>query len=158
MLHIRPGKRPLKTESARRDLPIHPELVRLGFLKFVAERKKNAKAGAMLFAGEKAYAREQWGRGLSDWFARRLRASGLTGRKLTFHSLRHDFRDALREAEIERSLADYIMGHAQQGQGAIYGAGRPSLNRLQGAMGKVCYQGFSLPTSLSTPKPASSNS
>jgi integrase len=144
VIHIRAGVRPLKTASARRDLPLHPELVRLGFLEFVKERKRKAAADGVLFAGEKAYARQQWGRALGNWFTRRVRSLGLKGRKLTFHSLRHDFRDALREAEVERSLADYIMGHAQQGVGAIYGAGRPSLARLNEAMAKVRFEGVRL--------------
>jgi integrase len=151
MLHIRPGKRPLKTESSRRDLPIHPELIRLGFLRFVEERNKATKGAGMLFAGEKAYARGQWGRGLGDWFVRHLRSLGLTGRKLTFHSFRHDFRDALREAEIDPALADYLMGHAQHGMGAIYGAGRPSVARLRRALEGVVYTGLRLPAAHEEP-------
>jgi len=145
MLYIRAGTRPLKTASAKRDLPLHAALIRLGFPAFVAERRKHAKQGELLFAGERAYARDQWGRGLGDWFVRKVRALDLKGRKLTFHSLRHDFRDALREAEIERSLADYLMGHAQEGVGAAYGAARPSLARLKEAIGKVRYEGLGLP-------------
>jgi integrase len=139
MLLIRTGERPLKTASARRDIPLHPELVRLGFLVFVDERRQRAASGELLFAGEKAYARDQWGRALGDWFGRHVRSLGLEGRKLTMHSLRHDFRDALREAEVEVSLADYLMGHAQQGMGALYGAGRPSLARLRAAIEAVRY-------------------
>jgi integrase len=144
MIYVRAGARPLKTASARRDIPLHPALVRLGFLRFVADRRKVAKPGELLFAGERAYARGQWGRALGDWFVKNVRALGLEGRKLGMHSLRHDFRDALREAEIEGSLADYLMGHAQQGVGAIYG-GRPSLGRLTSAIEAVRYPGLKLP-------------
>lgn len=139
LLLIRAGQRQLKTASARRDIPIHPELIRLGFLKFVEERQNQAKAGELLFSGEAAYARQQWGRGLGDWFRRNVRSLGLEGRKLTFHSLRHDFRDALREAEVEGALADYLMGHAQEGMGAQYGSSRPSLARLSRAVCAVRY-------------------
>ena len=59
---------------------------------------------------------------------------GLDRRKLTFHALRHDYRDALRKTEIEASLSDYLMGHAQEGVGARSGAGRPSLARLRAAI------------------------
>lgn len=141
MLLIRAGQRQLKTASARRDIPLHPELLRLGFMDFVKERREAAEAGELLFAGQGAYARQQWGRGLGDWFTRKVRALKLEGRKLTFHSLRHDFRDALREAEVEGALADYLMGHAQEGMGAHYGSGRPSLSRLTGAVAKVRYPG-----------------
>ena len=144
MLLLRAGQRTLKTASARRDIPVHPELLRLGFMDFVKERRKAAKPNDLLFAGEAAYARQQWGRGLGDWFTRKVRSLKLEGRKLTFHSLRHDFRDALREAEVERGLADYLMGHAQEGMGAQYGSGRPSLARLSAAAAKVSYGGLKL--------------
>jgi len=145
MLLIRSGKRQLKTEAARRDIPLHPKLVRLGFLDFVEQRRASAEADAMLFEGEKAFARDQWGRKLGEWFSKHVKALDLEGRKLTFHALRHDFRDALREAEVEAALADYLMGHAQVGVGAIYGAGRPSLARLQGAIRAVRYEKLKLP-------------
>ena len=32
ILHIRAGQRQLKTRSARRDIPMHPALIRLGFM------------------------------------------------------------------------------------------------------------------------------
>lgn len=139
LLFIRSGTRTLKTKAARRDIPVHSELVRLRFLDFVKQRRAAAKPNDMLFLGEKATARDQWGRSLGWWFAKHVRSLNLEGRKLTFHALRHDFREALREAEVEPALADYIMGHAQPGVGAIYGASRPSLTRLKAAIEKVRY-------------------
>ena len=99
----------------------------------------------MLFAGEQALARDQWGRSLGTWFAKHVRGLNLTGRKLTFHSLRHDFKDALREAEVPAELGDYLMGHARPGVGAIYG-NRPSLGRLKDAVKRVQFPGLGLPS------------
>jgi integrase len=73
ILLLRDGKRPLKTKAARRDLPLHPELIRLGFPDFVERRRKEtAGEEELLFSGQKAYARNQWGRGLGEWFGRRV--------------------------------------------------------------------------------------
>lgn len=143
MLFLRDGARPLKTKAARRDVPLHPTLVRLGFLGFVKERREKAGGDELLFAGQKAYARQQWGRGLGEWFGRRVKALGLEGRKLGMHSLRHDFRDALREAEVPEDVAHYLMGHAQDGMGAVYG-GRPTLARLKAAIARVAYPDLAL--------------
>jgi integrase len=143
MLLLRDGKRPLKTMAARRDMPVHPALVRLGFLEFVKERRKEAKGDELLFPGQKAYAREQWGRGLGEWFGKRVKALGIEGRKLGMHSLRHDFRDALREADVPEDVAHYLMGHAQEGMAAVYG-GRPTLARLKAAMAKIAYPALRL--------------
>jgi integrase len=139
VLLIRDGTRPLKTKAARRDIPLHPELVRMGFPRFVEQRRKAAKPGDLLFNGEEANGAGKWGVALGRWFIREVQARELEGRKLTFHALRHDFRDALREAEVEPALADYIMGHSQAGVGAIYGAGKPSLARLRAAIERVRY-------------------
>jgi integrase len=57
------------------------------------------------------------------------------------HSLRHDFRDALREADVPEDVAHYLMGHAQEGMAAVYG-GRPTLARLKAAMAKIAYSGL----------------
>jgi integrase len=144
MVLLRDGKRPLKTKNSRRDMPVHPELVRLGFLEFVKERREGAAGEELLFAGQKAYARDQWGRGLGEWFGKRVKALEIEGRKLGMHSLRHDFRDALREAEVAEDVAHYLTGHAQTGMGAVYG-GRPTLARLKAAMERIAYAGLSLP-------------
>lgn len=143
MLFLRDGKRPLKTKAARREMPVHPTLVELGFLEFVKARREDAGGDELLFVGQKAYARQQWGRGLGEWFVKQVRALGLQGRKLGMHSLRHDFRDALREADVPEEVAHYLMGHAQEGMGGIYG-GRPTLARLKAAIAKVAYTGVNL--------------
>ena len=145
MLFIRSGARQLKTEASTRDLPVHPELLRLGFLEYAKARRKSAAPEAMLFEGEKAFARDQWGRPLGEWFAKRVTALGIGGNKRTFHALRHDHKAALREAEIGGELADYLMGHSHPGMGARYG-GRQSLVKLQGAVRKVQFEGLKLPS------------
>ena len=145
MIYIRAGERGLKGRGSRRDLPMHPELVRLGFAQYATERRKQAGADAMLFAAERPNARGQWGRQLGQWFASTVRGLGLEGRKLTIHALRHDFRDALREAGIDEAMAEYLFGHARKGLAAVYGGERPySLARLAEAIGKVRYPGVSL--------------
>jgi integrase len=145
MIYIRAGERGLKGRGSRRDLPMHPQLVRLGFADYATTRLKVAGADAMLFAGERPNARGQWGRQLGQWFAGRVRELGLKGRKLTLHALRHDFRDALREAGIDEQLAEYLFGHARKGLAAIYGGDRPySVTRLAEAIGKVRYEGLQL--------------
>jgi integrase len=146
MLYIRAGERGLKGRGSRRDLPIHPELILLGFADYATGRRKAAEPDAMLFVGERPNARGQWGRRLGQWFVGRVKELGLEGRKLTLHALRHDFRDALREAGIDEQLAQYLFGHAQKGLNAIYGGQRPySVAKLAEAIGRVRYEGVSPP-------------
>lgn len=117
-LTVREGK----TSNARRTLPIHPELVRLGFLGMVSARRK-AKA-VQLWEGEGADSRGRWGRRLSNGFKAVLVERGIKSPKLTFHSLRHDFQDSLRAADLHGGqLGAYLAGRSQGGVEASYGSG-----------------------------------
>ena len=101
---------------------MHPELVRLGFLDMVVARRK-AK-GVQLWEGERADSRGRWGRRLSAGFNAVLVERGIKAPKLTFHSLRHDWQDALRAADLHGGqLGAYLAGRSQGGVEASYGSG-----------------------------------
>lgn len=61
------GFKSLKTESSTRIVPIHPELVRLGFLKFV-----NKRASGQLFSALPRTSNGTLGHTISKWFGRLL--------------------------------------------------------------------------------------
>jgi integrase len=103
------GKK-LKTKSSRRVVPIHAQLVRLGFLKFVEDVRKRDGEKAFLFpllavdkgrAGVKAY---------SKWFGRYLRAQGVIDTAKVFHSFRHGFKDALRQGKVSQEISGSCEG------------------------------------------------
>jgi integrase len=142
------GKR-LKTKASRRVVPIHSQLVRLGFLKFVEDVRKRDGEKAFLFplvapdkgrAGVKAW---------SKWFGRYLRAQGVGDTAKVFHSFRHGFKDALRRGEVNQKLHDALRGHAQAstvsgGYGAKEMLARFGVNVLRTAVAKVAYRGLDL--------------
>ena len=136
---IRPGGRKrLKTDNARRMLPIHPELVRMGFVAFVEQRR--ASGATQLFEGEEPDRRGQWGDGLSDWFLRLLQERGVNGRKLGMHSFRHNFQDRLREAKLHgTAIGQELAGRAKGGDtSSDYGSGF-STRSLAEATGSISY-------------------
>ena len=111
----------LKNESAERVVPVHHELVRCGLLTYAQE---------MLDRGEKRlfpdlpignhYRHDA----TSKWFARFLKSAGADRDRTSFHSFRHNFRDALGEAGVAPERIDEIMGWT--GDGAMrhrYGSG-----------------------------------
>ncbi|MEJ6594839.1 site-specific integrase [Parasphingorhabdus sp.] len=96
---VRPGgSKRLKTSNARRTIPVHPELIRMGFVRYVEERR--ASSDEKLFAGQDADARGQWGDAFSDWFTRLLKDREVKGRRLGLHSFRHNWQDRAREAGL----------------------------------------------------------
>ncbi|WP_022683549.1 site-specific integrase [Sphingobium bisphenolivorans] len=139
MILVRKGK----TRNARRMIPVHPCLAEIGFLEFV-ERQRRAKC-SQLFPGQKPNSNGQWGDGLSDWFVRLVEKRGFQGTKLGMHSLRHNFEDALREADLhETKLGQYLTGRSGGGSSSSnYGWGY-STARLTGAMDSISYPGLDL--------------
>jgi integrase len=141
------GRR-LKNASSRRVVPIHPELVRLGFLRFVEEVGQGGGSKARIFPlltpGPKGGLGEAW----SKWFGRYIRALGITNRASVFHSFRHSFKDALRAARVSEDLNDALTGHSGGGVGRAYGAKemvrRFGLPILAEAVAKVSYPGLDL--------------
>jgi hypothetical protein len=108
---------PLKTTGSARTIPIHPELVPLGFLEFV--KAAGARGGAWLFP---AVASDKTANTWTQWFGRFLDRLGLGGAGKGLHSLRHNFIDALRAAGVTEDLNDALTGHSNHSVGRSYGA------------------------------------
>ena len=138
------GKR-LKTRQSARLVPIHPELVKLGFLNFATAQAKARGESAWLFpqvapgtAGEKAW---------SKWFGRYIRAYGVHDTAKVFHSFRHNFIDALRAANVNEEINAALVGHSLGTVHANYGAkelARRFGKRLAEAVVAVTYDGLDL--------------
>lgn len=131
-----------KTESAERRHAMHPELERLGLFALAQSRA----ADGMLFDGEAMDARGIWGDAFGDWFSRHRKALGIGGLGQGLHSLRHQWEDALREADLHQTaVGQYLGGRAAiDPVGGGYGSGY-SAAKLSEAIRKVQYPGLSLP-------------
>ncbi len=139
------GKR-LKNRGSRRIIPVHPELVRLGFVEFV---KKARRDGARLFPQLTPGPRGGLGEAWSKWFGRYIRSLGITNKDRVFHSFRHGFKDALRAARVSEDINDALTGHAggnsvARGYGAKDMVRRFGLPGLADAVSKVTYPGLDL--------------
>jgi integrase len=122
---------------------VHPELIRLGFLEYVRERREQEGPRARMFpliAGKPDIA--SW----SKWFGRYIRQLGID--RAVFHSFRHGFTDALRAAGESRDIRRALTGHSGEGTDEGYGAKamirRYGLPRLAEAVAKVSYPGLDL--------------
>lgn len=86
----------LKSVSSRRIIPVHPELVRMGFLDFVSEKRRAGER--YLFPELRTSDVGKHSSAVSKWYHRSLVSVGIKRPEITFHSFRHSFRDALRRA------------------------------------------------------------
>lgn len=112
----------VKSQAGIRQIPLHPDILALGFGEFVARRQK-LKRSLRLFYQIKLGADGQASTNFSKWFARLLDKQELQDPSLTFHSLRHGVQDALRDAKQPQYIIDRIFGHSSGTTASQYGTG-----------------------------------
>ena len=114
----------LKTAAALRMVPLHPQIIALGFGDFVRNRT-NARRHKRLFWEVPFGADGQASTVFSKVFARLMDKTELTDPMLVFHSFRHNMMDALRNSLVPPQLIAAIMGHdvSAEGEGGGYGDG-----------------------------------
>lgn len=110
----------VKTAGSMRVVPVHPELIRLGFLDYHAGRVKDG--GASLFPGAVRNERGQIMADVSREFGRYMTRIGLKkGRGLSLYSFRHGAADALRRAGFLDQQFGFILGHTEPSTTGKYG-------------------------------------
>lgn len=111
----------VKTEAGIRFVPIHPMLKRIGFLDFVEKRRQSKDK--RLFPEIKPGPRGDLAHGMSKWFGRFLESIDARKSRTAFHSFRHLYRDALREAELPIAAALQLGGWSRGTTDEDYGIG-----------------------------------
>lgn len=137
------AERDLKTPGSERIIPVHPELIRLGLLQRVAKLKK---AGVKrLFADLPGKDQDHVSALLSKRFAYfRKKKADLDVAGICFHSTRHTFRDALREAGVPHDAIQALGGWKPKGVDGNYGEGMQPKTLIKW-MEKVQYEGLAIP-------------
>ncbi|WP_246212537.1 site-specific integrase [Marivivens donghaensis] len=102
----------VKSKAGRRKVPLHSELIRLGFLDFVDSRRN----GTRLFPDYSYSANGGYGRNLGRWCNESfLPKLGIKQPGLVFHSLRHTVVTRLGQANVPEPIIQCIVGHARSG-------------------------------------------
>lgn len=99
----------IKTKAGIRKVPIHSELIRLGFLEYVKTTPDDGQLWPSL----------TWRDGkpssyLSAWFGEQRRTLGF-GMHPDFHCFRHTVRSQMTEAAVPEQLIDLLLGHESAG-------------------------------------------
>jgi integrase len=118
-------KKKIKRKASRRFIPVHSELIKSGFLEHVDQQK--LKVGS--HPTDKLF--PDWNPDYKDSYSgtfkygRTLEVLGIKEKGCThfaFHSFRHCFMDALRNADVAQNTADKLFGHAQNKVSGEYGS------------------------------------
>jgi integrase len=110
------GRR-LKTDNAERVVPLHPELVRLGFPEYAAGIAPNPNDPLFPDLEPQGKDRKRGPR-MTRWFVEYRREVGVYREGVGMHAFRHTantrLRDAIQGFQQERHVA-YLLGHSQGG-------------------------------------------
>jgi len=118
-------KRNVKSPAARRLIPLHKEILLMGFPEFVRSQRSRRKSDGQLFGDLKPDRFGMWSAAISKRINRRLRALKITNPRLSAYSLRHNFRDGCVENKITREARMKFMGHQLEGMDGVYGNPHP---------------------------------
>ncbi len=116
------GGQLLKTRAARRFVPLHPELIRIGLPGYARVLREQGQRE--LFPELRPDSRGYAGGLFQKRFNTFRRSLQLNDPDATFHSFRHTWRDALREARVPEEVAQVLGGWASAGQDKQYGSVR----------------------------------
>lgn len=128
----------LKTHTSQRNIPLHKDLIDMGFVVYVDERRKAGDNSPYIFnelrefrGNRSHYFSKQWNRIRKTHF-------GIQDSRKTFHSTRHSFRDACRLVISDEEARDALTGHANTSVGRTYGNGFP-VSKLGEYISKINY-------------------
>jgi len=135
----------VKTEQSVRDIPINDLLKKAGFLEYINAIRKTNKEDSSIFPYYNKGTNRP-GDPISKRFTRILWRLKMKNIKLTFHSTRHNYRDFIRESDlnqVEYNLALELCGWSVEGGSIhnIYGSSH-SLKRKLDVVNKIKYDGI----------------
>jgi integrase len=112
------GRRPdfqVKSPAARRLVPVHPLLFRLGLLDHVAAVRRKGRQQQLFPELERGGPDVRFGYAFSKDYTEYRRAIGVYEPGRDFHALRHSVTTALFNAGVDTSVVAAILGHTQVG-------------------------------------------
>lgn len=133
----------LKTGASRRIIPVHPQVLELGFMGYVEHMRK--RGSFALFPDIRPDNKKNLSGNYSKWFNGYLKKVGIKRRGVDWISFRHTLKTAMREARIEQEIRDYVQGHTSEHASQDYGRFPPTT--LLSALSKL-----SFPALASVPK------
>ena len=130
----------VKTDASVRCVPLHSDVVAMGFLDFVASREQDQRLFPELKANRNGKLSDAWGK----YFHRFLKSIGIKRPKLDFHSFRHTWVDGCTNSAVSSDAILAVKGDARPATLAIYGNGKTAVDVLAPEMAKLKFSGLCL--------------
>ena len=111
--------RTVKTQSSRRMIPLHDDVLALGFLQYVGSVPADGRLFPLLDASPDGYYSTNFAK---KWGEYVREIAKIDSSAYPSHGFRHTFKTLARKARIPEDVHDAITGHAGGGVGRTYGA------------------------------------
>ena len=100
-----------------RVIPIHPDLIKMGFLDYVDKRRAE---GAQMLWEQVRRASKGWGAAAGARANRKIKKYVVKDRKLVLYSLRHNFGRAINSAGLIGGIEKILLGHIVMDAALLY--------------------------------------
>lgn len=133
------GDKRTKNSYSNRLVPVHSKIIAAGLLDYIATLDPKGQLFPTLKPNKDGGRTATF----STWFGEYLKGQvGITDRRKRFHSFRHNFETAAREAEMDMAVRYAIEGRAPADEGGRYGSVPMGLKRRAGET--IQYPGLSI--------------
>lgn len=134
--------RSMKSEAAKRAIPLVDELLRLGFWEFVERIPVNSskRLFPQLVPDKHGYIAAP----VSRWFSRYKTSVGISDKAKVFHSLRHTFRSAMANAGVSHDVAVRVGGWSGRGLSDHYRRSDHLTKLTHEQLNRISYAGLDL--------------
>jgi integrase len=129
------GPRRLKNKTAVRLIPLHGELIKIGFPSYVDERRRVGDI-RVFPALQPGGADGRLGHAFTKWFTRYRRDVRLYEEGRDFHAFRHSATTFMHQGGVPDTLIDRLTGHATPGETARY-MKQSTIQHLHDAIQKI---------------------
>ena len=111
-----------KNDESLRQIPLHPQLIELGFLDYVEAIKASGQERLWPFLKTRGINKND-SEVLGRWFNGYIHKNLGFPDNVVFHSFRHTFKDLCRNAHIPKDAHHQLTGHSSSDTGDSYGEG-----------------------------------
>ena len=123
-LNAKTEDKSIKTQAGNRIIPLHPQLLELGFIDYVIHIRQSKRS--KLFPQLKWRSSTGFGTKIRPWFARYLKRLGIKQRGKNFHSFRHTVVNRLSTQQVYEPFIKELIGHSHGSLTMdIYGGRKP---------------------------------
>jgi integrase len=147
------GDKNIKNDNSIRQVPLHPQIIKMGFLEFVEARRLDGPKARLFSEIKQGKSTKRYSTYFSRWFTRFKKHACGHQPRARFHSLRHQFRTALASAGVPLEYTDALCGWDDSERGMEKRYFQAHLKQLAAAVAKVHYEGLDLSHLDAAPSP-----